>query len=72
MNESPFAGFQENPTVIARFFSEVNAAIEAKAEFLCTGKAMDYADYKRVVGKIDGLRQAQQIYREIISDIEEK
>lgn len=54
---------------IAGKFKLVNEArIAQLADMLVNGGAADWADYKRLVGKIAGLRDAFDLYGKIIED----
>ncbi len=57
----------DEPLLAAQFQRELRELLKKDTDYLSKGKAMDYADYKRVVGSISGLQRAMERYGDLLS-----
>lgn len=60
----------------SNFLSRINAIQQESAGHLLAGRCRDYADYKFAIGKLKGLKDAEEaietLYKEMISHEEVK
>ena len=72
-SSEPRPGTYPPPSLaIAEQFGRAMAQnITVRTEYVASGHAVDWADYKRVTGEIAGLRAALNLYGEIINESED-
>ena len=51
--------------------SQLNEQIAQTQEFLGTGQAKDYAEYRETCGKIRGLISARQLLEDLVRNLEQ-
>jgi hypothetical protein len=62
---SMFDGFN------ARYHKEMREEIEALTDAICGGNANDFAEYRRMVGKLNGLKYALERHVELLTLMEQ-